>query len=138
MARPDVTGVGIFLLIIAGAGYLAPVGSEGHTIPQLSDICNTGLGQLGQMFSADITKNCREFGLLTLGIYGLGLIGIILIIVGAASRGSKEYEEEDDSLEILRERYAKGEITKEEFEQMKKDLGYSAGDPPAGVTYKYD
>lgn len=27
--------------------------------------------------------------------------------------------------EILRERYARGEITKEEYEEMRKDLGYN-------------
>jgi putative membrane protein len=31
-------------------------------------------------------------------------------------------KESESALEILRKRYAKGEITKEEFDRMKKDI----------------
>jgi len=36
--------------------------------------------------------------------------------------GHGEMEMESDSIEIAKTRYAKGEITKKEFDQLKKDL----------------
>jgi len=70
---------------------------------------------------------------------GFGLIGFIFMLVfwgfiiwfiAALVRNSSEWRgarhdgEKGDKtyLEILKERYAKGEIDKKEFEQMKKDL----------------
>ncbi len=73
--------------------------------------------------------------------YGMGWLGMILmalfwvaVIVGIillirwifVSTGAKGHgtTSEDSPLEILKRRYARGDISKEEFEQKKKDLGY--------------
>lgn len=55
------------------------------------------------------------------------ITGIIILIVWAVRRSSGIQQPQPKSIstaeEILKERYAKGEITKEQYESMKKDLG---------------
>lgn len=48
----------------------------------------------------------------------LGVVYLIKMIAGGAGKEEKR----DTALDILKQRYAKGEITKEEFEEKKKDL----------------
>ena len=52
--------------------------------------------------------------------YGLA-IPVILIIAGIIVL-LKSMKKGTSNIEILKERYAKGEITKEEFDKMKEDL----------------
>jgi len=132
VAKAGAIVAGIILFIIAGIGFIYPVTDQGHTIPALNDLCNSGLGQLGKFFSGDVQQVCLQYQYITYGIYAFGLIGIILIIVGSVAPGEKrevhytreieETEEDDSAIDLLKKRYAKGEISKEEFENMKKDL----------------
>jgi len=53
--------------------------------------------------------------------WGLIVVGLILLIRYLA-RISKEGKGEESALDILKKRYARGEINKEEFDQKKRDL----------------
>jgi len=48
----------------------------------------------------------------------LGIVYLVKLIVG----GTKKGEKEETALDILKKRYVRGEISKEEFEKMKNDL----------------
>ncbi len=116
---------GILFLFLAIIGYILPI-EEGYSIPDVVALCDSGMGQLGQAFSGDIVKACSRYNTFLIGIYGSGVLGLILIVVGSVVPGKKEedYEREveDDAIDILEKRYAKGELSKEEFDKMKKDL----------------
>jgi len=132
-----IVSVGCLLLVIAVIGYILPMGDIGLTVIGVDQLCSSGFGQLGQAFSGDAQQICGQYKIMALAIYGLGLLGIILIIVGSVVKGNKTEKEEDGqhllrdelnpkedetSMKILKERYAKGEISKEEFDDMKKNL----------------
>jgi putative membrane protein len=55
------------------------------------------------------------------------IIGIVLLIrwlVVSTGASTRKAATDDSPLEILRRRYAQGEINREEFQEKKKDLGY--------------
>jgi putative membrane protein len=72
------------------------------------------------------------WGLMWLWPIGLVVIGIIVYYAVTESSRKDRYSHQthyqqpqhhgNRALEILKERYAKGEITKEQFHQMKKEL----------------
>ena len=62
-------------------------------------------------------------------LIGVGLLGLVILGVIAGIRwlskiggGYGNSPRSDRSLDVLRERYAKGEIGRDEFERMRRDL----------------
>ncbi|RLI78222.1 SHOCT domain-containing protein [Archaeoglobales archaeon] len=61
-------------------------------------------------------------GLLWFILVILPMIGVVFLILYVVVRESRVEKVGKTPLEILKERYAKGEITKEEYAKMKKEL----------------
>jgi putative membrane protein len=59
-----------------------------------------------------------------MGILLLVAVGLIvyLVVRNETKKRDSDTRETDTPLEIAKRRYARGEITKKEFEQLKKDL----------------
>ncbi|MCL4377943.1 MAG: SHOCT domain-containing protein, partial [Actinobacteria bacterium] len=52
----------------------------------------------------------------------IGIIFLVVWLVRRASYSSESIPKTDVAIEILKERYARGEITKKEFEDVKKEI----------------
>jgi putative membrane protein len=52
----------------------------------------------------------------------LVILGVVVLVKWLIEKDKKGSEGGEGALEILKKRYARGEIDKEEFEQKKKDL----------------
>ena len=58
-----------------------------------------------------------------IAFWALVILGIVYLVKAIAGRGASSPKEESP-LDILKKRYAKGEIDQEEFIKRRKDLGY--------------
>ena len=55
-------------------------------------------------------------------LFWVGIAALVVWLIVRATRGDLHTVERRTPLEIARERYAKGQIAKEEFDQILKDL----------------
>jgi putative membrane protein len=51
------------------------------------------------------------------------VVGVVYLARYFARQGGGRFHHEESALDILQKRYARGEITKEQYEEMKRDLG---------------
>ena len=104
------------------------LGTSGGWMPMM----NMMWGGWSSPFGNNSTNNnMMNFGFGTFGSFGwifmilwwvLIIAGIVALIKWLTSQSRGTREGEKSALEILKERYAKGEIDKKEFEDKKKDL----------------
>jgi putative membrane protein len=68
---------------------------------------------------------CGGFGGIMMGIVWIGAIIVIVLLIRRLLASSRmgDSKREESALDILKKRYARGEINKEEFEEKRKDLG---------------
>ncbi len=50
------------------------------------------------------------------------VVGVVFVARGFARQGGWRGHREESALDILQKRYARGEITREQYEEMKKNL----------------
>lgn len=64
-------------------------------------------------------------GMLMMGIFWLVIIGVVIYLItnrNDSVSNNRQIKSKEDPIEIARKRYAKGEISKEEFQQIKDEL----------------
>ena len=61
--------------------------------------------------------------------WGLVIVGIVALVRAVSDRAAVAQPRDDEApIETLRRRYAAGELTKEQFEEMKRNVACSASD----------
>ena len=108
-------GVAVLVMLLIGTGLIFPI------------MCGSGYGSgYGGMMGPWMMGGFGNFGAL------LGLLFLVLVVGGVAwfvvtlarnSGSGAPLPGSDTPLEILKRRYAGGEITKEQYEAMKRELG---------------
>jgi putative membrane protein len=62
------------------------------------------------------------FGAIFMFIFWVAVILLVIWVIWRLSGGKNMMHHESDALSIAKERYARGEISHEEFEKIKKNL----------------
>ncbi|MBD3183194.1 SHOCT domain-containing protein [Candidatus Poribacteria bacterium] len=61
-------------------------------------------------------------GVLAIIFWILLIVGLVLLIIWGVRSTETRNKNNETALDILKKRYAKGDISKEEYEQLKRDI----------------
>jgi putative membrane protein len=124
-----IVAVAIILVVLGASQALARPGNITWNGDNWS-----GSGMMGYYYkgtTAGYGCNWPGIGMMGYGMVGMGILGLIfsiLVFIGLVLlikylwEGGGAKREQGSTLEILKKRYARGEINKEEFEEKKRDL----------------
>ena len=136
-------GLLIFGLIILGLtfGFSSYITAQQQAQLQLyGGVCNSVFGTAGSALSSTVAQDCQNVNTLNtlLAITPAGyILGGILFLLGLVIPGRKQVERREprrstpeestgagdgEALKVLKMRYAKGEITKKQYQEMKGEL----------------
>ncbi|MBT4539354.1 hypothetical protein HOI26_04025 [Candidatus Woesearchaeota archaeon] len=79
-------------------------------------------GGMGQMMNGNFMGTGWLWWIFMVLIWGLIIAGIVFVILWAYQRLTSQKKPRINALEILKCRFAKGEITKKQFEKMRKEI----------------
>ena len=77
---------------------------------------------MGSFYGGGLGWVGMVFGFIFFILVVIGIIFLIVWLVKKSNNPGVENRIGSKALEVLKERYAKGEITKDQFDNMKKDL----------------
>jgi len=132
--------LGLMILLFT-FGFSSSISAQQRGLLQIAGgACNSPLGTIGSALSATIAQDCQKISNINLLLslvpvaYILGgLLFLLGLVIPSHKRNLKNAQQqimpedsnkvkEDEALRQLKLRYAKGEITKKRYEEMKKDL----------------
>lgn len=116
------TAIGIILVVVLVVLLLGGAGMMGFGM--MGPGMMGGYGMMGG-FGAQGFGFSPLWAILSLVFWALVIAGIVILVVWLvrnSGRTGLSAPSSDPALEILKSRYAKGEITKEQFEEMRRTL----------------
>jgi uncharacterized membrane protein len=105
--RIDMPGMG---------GMMRPFGMAGSLMDRIMPVQVMGDDMMGGW----------GFGMVVWGLFWVALLVLLVVVIWRLieGRGETARVSDESPLEILKRRYARGDIDRDEFEVMKRDLGY--------------